>query len=57
MLMRVPDCASSVSFTVGVKLAADESAWIKDVRFLRAIPLLRDGKALCRPEVSPAAEP
>ena len=41
--MRVPDCGSSVEFTAGVSLAEGESAWLKDLRFLKVIPLLKDG--------------
>ncbi len=39
---RVPDCGSSVEFTAGVS-AEGESAWLKDLRFLKVIPLLKDG--------------
>ena len=42
VLMRVPDFGSSVEFTVSVRLAEGESAWLKDVKFLKVIPLLKD---------------
>ena len=43
VLMRVPDCGNSVEFTAGLHLAEGESAWLKDLRFLKVIPLLKDG--------------
>jgi len=43
VLMRVPDCGNSVEFTAGLHLAEGESAWLKDLKFLKVIPLLKDG--------------
>ena len=42
VLMRVPDFGTSVEFTAGVHLAEGESAWLRDVKFLKVIPLLKD---------------
>ena len=43
VLMRVPDFGTTVEFLVSLRLAEGESAWIKDVKFLKVIPLLKDG--------------
>ena len=43
VLMRVPDFGNSVELTASVHLAEGESAWLKDVRFLKVISLLKDG--------------
>ena len=48
--MRVPDFGSSVEFTAGVHLAEGESAWLRDVKFLKVIPLLKDGQPSARAE-------
>ena len=50
VLMRVPDFGSSVEFTAGVHLAEGESAWLRDVKFLKVIPLLKDGQPSARAE-------